>query len=70
MIDAGRSLVTDHTPVELLGAPEASGFLSELIPARDAVRGRNGQRHELAARASTGAPPGTPAATSRSSSVV
>ena len=30
-IDAGRSLVADHTPVELLGAHEASGLLSELI---------------------------------------
>ena len=31
MIDAGRSLVAEHTPVELLGAHEASGLLSELI---------------------------------------
>ncbi|WP_420448617.1 VirB4 family type IV secretion system protein [Candidatus Palauibacter sp.] len=30
MIDAGRSLVAEHTPVELLGAHEASGLLSEL----------------------------------------
>ena len=31
MIDASRSLVAEHTPVELLGAHEASGLLSELI---------------------------------------
>ena len=31
MIDAGRSLVAEHTPVELLGAREASALLSELI---------------------------------------
>ncbi|MYG35487.1 MAG: DUF87 domain-containing protein, partial [Gemmatimonadetes bacterium] len=31
MIDAGRSLVAEHTPVEMLGAVEASRFLSELI---------------------------------------
>ena len=31
MIDAGRSLVAEHTPGELLGAREASRFLSELI---------------------------------------
>ena len=30
MIDAGRSLVAEHTPIELLGAHEASGLLSEL----------------------------------------
>ena len=30
MIDAGRSLVAEHTPVEMLGAHEASGLLSEL----------------------------------------
>ncbi|MDE2773483.1 MAG: DUF87 domain-containing protein [Gemmatimonadota bacterium] len=31
MIDAGRSLVAEHTPIELLGAREASGLLSGLI---------------------------------------
>ena len=31
MIDAGRSLVAEHTPVELLDGHEASGLLSELI---------------------------------------
>ena len=31
MIDAGRSLVAEHTPVEMLGAGEASRLLSELI---------------------------------------
>ena len=31
MIDAGRSLVAEHTPVEMLAAREASRFLSELI---------------------------------------
>ncbi|MDE2752308.1 MAG: hypothetical protein OXI83_07010, partial [Gemmatimonadota bacterium] len=31
MIDAGRSLVAEHTPLELLGAREASGLLSELV---------------------------------------
>ena len=31
MIDAGRSLVGEHTPVEMLGAVEASRLLSELI---------------------------------------
>ena len=31
MIDAGRSLVAEHTPVEMLGAVEASRMLSELI---------------------------------------
>ena len=31
MIDAGRSLVAEHTPCELLRAREASRFLSELI---------------------------------------
>ncbi|MCZ0934965.1 MAG: DUF87 domain-containing protein [Gemmatimonadetes bacterium] len=31
MIEAGRSLVAELTPVELLGASEASGLLSELI---------------------------------------
>ena len=31
MIDAGRSLVAEHTPVEMLGAVEASRLLSELI---------------------------------------
>ena len=30
MIEAGRSLVAEHTPVELLGAHNASGLLSEL----------------------------------------
>ena len=30
MIDAGRSLVAEHTPVEMLGAVEASRLLSEL----------------------------------------
>ena len=30
VIDAGRSLVAEHTPVEMLGAHEASRFLSEL----------------------------------------
>ena len=30
MIDAGRSLVAEHTPIEMLGAHEASGLLSEL----------------------------------------
>jgi len=30
MIDAGRSLVAEHTPVEMLGAMEASRLLSEL----------------------------------------
>ncbi len=30
MIDAGRSLVAEHTPVDLLGAVEASRLLSEL----------------------------------------
>ena len=31
MIDAGRLLVADHTPVEVLGAREASRVLSELV---------------------------------------
>ncbi|MYG32814.1 MAG: DUF87 domain-containing protein [Cenarchaeum sp. SB0677_bin_16] len=31
MIDAGRSLVTEHTPVEMMGALEASRLLSELV---------------------------------------
>ena len=31
MVEAGRSLVAEHTPVELLGAVDASRFLSELI---------------------------------------
>ena len=31
VIDAGRSLVAEHTPVELLGAHEASRLLSELV---------------------------------------
>ncbi len=31
MVEAGRSLVAEHTPVEMLGAHEASGVLSELI---------------------------------------
>ena len=31
MVEAGRSLVAEHTPVELLGAVEASRLLSELI---------------------------------------
>ncbi len=31
MVEAGRSLVAEHTPVELLGAIEASRLLSELI---------------------------------------
>ena len=31
MIDAGRSLVAEHTPVEMLGAREASRLLSEVI---------------------------------------
>ena len=31
MVEAGRSLVAEHTPVELLGAAEASRLLSELI---------------------------------------
>ena len=31
MIDAGRSLVAEHTPVEMLGAVEASRLLSELV---------------------------------------
>ena len=31
MIDAGRSLVAEHTPVELLGAHDASELLSDLI---------------------------------------
>ncbi len=30
MIDAGRSLVAEHTPIEMLGAHEACGLLSEL----------------------------------------
>ncbi len=30
MVDVGRSLVEEHTPVELLGARDASGLLSEL----------------------------------------
>ena len=31
MVEAGRSLVAEHTPVEMLGAVEASRLLSELI---------------------------------------
>ena len=31
MVEASRSLVAEHTPVEMLGAHEASGVLSELI---------------------------------------
>ena len=31
MIDAGRSLVAEHTPVELLGARDGSRLLSELV---------------------------------------
>ena len=31
MIEAGRSLIAEHTPVEMLGPVEASGLLSELI---------------------------------------
>ena len=31
MIDAGRSLVAEHTPIELLGAHDASALLSDLI---------------------------------------
>ena len=31
MIDAGRSLVAEHTPVEMLGARESSRLLSELV---------------------------------------
>ena len=31
MVEAGRSLVAEHTPVEMLGALEASRLLSELI---------------------------------------
>ncbi|MDE2676426.1 MAG: DUF87 domain-containing protein [Gemmatimonadota bacterium] len=31
MVEAGRSLVTEHTPIEMLGAVEASRLLSELI---------------------------------------
>ena len=52
LVDAGRALVSEHTPLDVLPAAEASRFLSELINRPGTVLGqRDGERDEPAARA-------------------
>ncbi|MDE0249072.1 MAG: hypothetical protein OXO56_14250 [Gammaproteobacteria bacterium] len=35
MVDAGRALVSEHTPIDILGTADASRLLAELITEQD-----------------------------------